>query len=101
MSYNCQVRGSSPLQAKIECSVLGNPQTAACGNYIGGNVAIVADGPAGVFVDVPVTDTAKQAEINQSFCQNPYRDQLKITCKDSPDAMKVYAGWTTWTLHHK
>jgi hypothetical protein len=101
MSYNCQKKGLGQFTSKIECSVLGNQQTAACGNYIGSNVAIVADGPAGVFVDVPVTDKAKQAEINQSFCQNPYRDPLQIKCVDSPDAMKVYAGWTTWTLHHK
>jgi hypothetical protein len=90
---------------QISCGPVGNPppskQTASCGKYIGGNVATVADGPGGMFIDVPVSDKAKQDEINQAFCQNPYRDQLSITCKDSPDAMMVYAGWTTWTLHHK
>jgi hypothetical protein len=105
MSYNCAGVGKMQFQSRIECAVGGNPppskQTAACGNYIGDNVAIVADGPGGMFIDVPVTDKAKQAEINQSFCQNPYRVQLNITCKDSPDAMMVYAGWTQWTLHHK
>jgi hypothetical protein len=101
MSADCVRFKNTPNQNYIECSVIGNQQSAACGNYIGKNVVIVADGPAGVYVDVPVTDKAKQAEINQSFCQNPYRDSLNIKCVDSPDAMKVNAGWTTWTLHHK
>lgn len=91
----------------IACSVEGNPpparQTAACGNYIGkdNNVATVADGPEGTTVVIPASDTARQAEINSSFCQNPYKQALSITCTDAPDALRVYAGWTTWVLQHR
>jgi hypothetical protein len=89
---------------RINCAVGGNPpparQTAACGNYIGkdGNVATVADGPDGTTVTVPASDKAKQAEINQAFCQNPYKDALSIKCFDNAKAVDVYAGWTHWEL---
>jgi hypothetical protein len=90
----------------IHCEVVGNPppakQTAACGNYIGKpgnlNVATLADGPGGTTVTIPASDKAKQAEINQSFCQNPYKASLSITCKDSAASLDVWAGWTHWIL---
>jgi hypothetical protein len=91
----------------IHCSVGGNPppatQTAACGNYIGrgNNVATVAYGPGGETLTIPASDKAKQAEIDQAFCQNPYKDSLSIKCFDSPKSKDVYAGWTHWILLHQ
>jgi hypothetical protein len=90
LTINCEVQGSPP-PAK---------QTAACGSYIGtgGNVATLADGPDGTTITVPASDKAKQAEIDQSFCHNPYKVQLSITCNDGKTALDVYAGWSHWIL---
>jgi hypothetical protein len=94
------------VDMSIYCSTEGDKppahQTAYCGSYIGkgGNVATVADEP-GYKVTIPASDTAKQDQLNQDLCQNPYKTQLNIVCTDTPDALVIYAGWTTWTLQHK
>lgn len=72
--------------------------TAACGNYIGNNVAIIADAP-GTRIDIPASDKAKQKEIMDNVCGNGYKPQLNISCgTDSKGNTSASAGNTVWTL---
>jgi hypothetical protein len=74
--------------------------TAACGNYIGNNVAIIADAP-GTRIDVPAADKARQKEILDNVCGNGYKPQLNITCgTDAKGNTWASAGNTVWTLLH-
>jgi hypothetical protein len=74
--------------------------TAACGNYIGNNVAVVADAP-GTRIDVPASDTAKQKEIMDNVCGNGWKAQLVINCgTDAKGNTWASAGNTVWTLLH-
>ena len=70
----------------IRCTVEGDPKqppVAACGNYIGNNVAIVADGQPGSKTTVPASDAQAQAIVVNNLCGNPWPQALRISCSYS------------------
>jgi hypothetical protein len=80
--------------AQINCNVKSAANEAACGNYIGHNVSIVADGP-NKRIDVPEGDTQKQATMFNDLCVGPYADALKINCDVSEmNRDSIYGDWT-------
>jgi hypothetical protein len=74
----------------------GDTRIAACGVTSGNNVRALADAP-GTTINVPASDTNKQAELRSAFCDHPYRQTLQIQCKDFAGSKLVIAGNTTWT----
>jgi hypothetical protein len=74
----------------------GDTRIAACGVTSGNNVRALADAP-GTTINVPASDTNKQAELRSAFCDHPYRQTLQIQCKDVAGSKLVIAGNTTWT----
>lgn len=70
----------------IRCTVNGDPKqppVAACGNYIGNNVAIVADGQPGSKTTVPASYAQAQAIVVNNLCGNPWPQALRISCSYS------------------
>jgi hypothetical protein len=79
--YDCTRAGDTLNRycGEIKCQVAETPKTADCGNYIGDNVAIVADSQR-TKIDVPATNVQKAAQILTDICANDYAEALKITC---------------------
>jgi hypothetical protein len=87
---------SMPIPIAHLVCIPGDARIAACGVTSGNNVRALADAP-GTTINVPASDTQKQAELRSAFCDHPYRQTLQIQCKDVAGAKLVIAGNTTWT----
>jgi hypothetical protein len=88
---------SMPIPIPHLVCIPADTRIAACGVTSGNNVRALADAP-GTTINVPASDTQKQAAVKSAYCDHPYRSTLRITCTDTGGNRVVVAGNTTWTL---